>query len=242
MRSRVSRRPAPQSSDPCPPAWSRAACAESQPPLPAHRPRLRVKSTAFTTASGPSRLPTAAISFTSPAPVAPSTCPGSMSTRPITHPSTAAPTDTPPKPNAASPRPAPAIVPVRTLGIRRVRRSTTVATSRPAISTASDALAAAGDDLPEHRVDGVSNRRDGSECDKGNERAEQRVLEKILTVLLAAQPRVREALQPGNSNWRWHDSTPPVDPAKRWAGALSAPAHDRSRTTTPPPRAGRRCW
>ena len=53
-------------------------------------------------------------------------------------------------------------------------------------------------------------------CDNGDERAEQPVLEKILTVFLAAQPPARDALQPGNSNRQWHDSTPPVDPAKRW--------------------------
>ncbi len=92
-----------------------------------------------------------------------------------------------PKPNAASASPEAAIVPVRTFGIRRVRRSTTVAAINPTASTANDALESLSNDLPEHRVDGVSDRRHGAECDDADERAEQPVLEKILTLLLAAQ-------------------------------------------------------
>ena len=57
---------------------------------------------------GPTMAPTAAISLTSPAPVAPSTCPGIISSRPTANPSAEAQSDTPLTPVADSPTPTPA--------------------------------------------------------------------------------------------------------------------------------------
>src|SRR5581483_7628569 len=139
--------------------------------------------------AGPSRVPIAAKSFTSPAPVAPITCPGSISARPIARPASAPVTLRLVACEPASATPRAAIDRVRTLGTRRVRKSMTVAAPPAKTMTAS----AIGSDvlsngLPEHVVDRVPDRRHGGDRDDRDQRHEQTVLEQILPVLTASEP------------------------------------------------------
>ena len=76
--------------------------------------------------------PTPPISFTSPAPVAPITCPGIISSRPMTRPPTEARDRDAADARGREPDPTPAIAAVSTFGIRRDRISMIVAASAPA--------------------------------------------------------------------------------------------------------------
>ena len=78
-----------------------------------------VKRKAFNTMTGPTMAPTAAMSFTSPAPVAPSAWPGSIRANPTTIPRAAAASETPLAPVAAIPMPVAAIAAVSRFGMRR---------------------------------------------------------------------------------------------------------------------------
>src|SRR5262249_38206382 len=126
---------------------------------------------------GPRNVPTAAISFTSPAPVAPITWPGSMSSSPVVRPSSACSGVTPPPPNA-SPNPAPAIAPVSQFGMRRVRTSVTTAAASPSESARKGTMVLERglNGFPEHVVNRASDSRDGTESHKGDQRAEEGVL------------------------------------------------------------------
>src|SRR5512141_3142414 len=122
----------------------------------------------------PITAPIAAISLTSPAPVAPIAWPGSISSRPATIPATDAPTEMPLSPDAASAIPRAAIDPVSTFGIRRVRMSTIVAVSAPAASATNAGLKAGGGNrVPEDGGDRGAERGHGAHGHDRDERDQQ---------------------------------------------------------------------
>src|SRR5438552_17496443 len=126
---------------------------------------------AATTCVGPSNVPIAANNFTSPAPVAPITWPGSISRRPIAHPASAPATVTPDTCDAASATPSTAVARVSWLGTRRVR--TSIAEAAPALSaTAAKATGSEilSNGLPEHVVDRVPDRCHGADRHDRDER------------------------------------------------------------------------
>src|SRR5437867_2762920 len=92
---------------------------------------------ASTTCPAPITAPTAAKSFTSPAPVAPSTWPGSIIRQPSANPSSDDATVTRLAPVAASVIPAAAVANEIAFGIRRWRTSTTEAVPAPATTAES---------------------------------------------------------------------------------------------------------
>src|SRR4030095_3476256 len=100
-------------------------------------------------------------------------------TRPNRNPSAAAASDIPLRPDAANPMPAPAIVAVTALGIRRVRISTTVAISTPTARAMKDQLEIVGNGLPEERIHSVPDARHRADRDQGDEGDEQPVFEKV---------------------------------------------------------------
>src|SRR5438093_6513200 len=137
---------------------------------------------------GPSSVPSAAKSLTSPAPVAPITWPGSISRRPTAKPPSAPETPTPVMRVAASATPSAPMPSVSRFGTRRVCRST-MALEAPPASTAqtlesSDILR---NRLPEHVVD---RRPDGShraQGDQRDQRHEQSVFDQVLAIVLPQQ-------------------------------------------------------
>src|SRR6187399_921579 len=138
---------------------------------------------------GPSSVPSAANSLTSPAPVAPITWPGSISASPTANPKSAWTIDTVPFPVAASIKPAMAMPSVSGFGIRRVYRSTT-ALDAPLLATA---LTSRGSEIlsnvvPENRIDRVSHGHHRAECDDRNQDYQQPVLQKVLPLVLLDQP------------------------------------------------------
>src|SRR4029079_19751202 len=130
-----------------------------------------------------SSAPTAPISFTSPAPVAPRRCPGSIKSTPSASPAPAAASDSPLTPVTARATPVAAIRAVTTFGIRRVRRSIAVAISRPAASAANDGSEIGGNGLSENIVDGVAKGRHRADREHRDQRHEQAILEQILPVV-----------------------------------------------------------
>src|SRR5262249_21158912 len=128
-----------------------------------------------------SSVPMAANSLTSPAPVAPTRCPGSISARPAANPSSASVGDSAPRRAAATTRPKAVIPSVSTFGMRRVYRSTRVLES-PLPATA---LTATGSEIlsnvvPEDVGDRLSQRGYRSKSDERDQGREQPVLEQVL--------------------------------------------------------------
>src|SRR5690606_18417220 len=144
---------------------------------------------ATTVPAGPSQVPSAASSFTSPAPVPPKRCPGSISRSPSAAPVSAPAVDCSDTPTAAAASPARATVAVITFGMRPVRRSTAAAMPAAARMATSDTASEAGssDDLPERAVDRVAECPHGTNRDDGDEANQQRVLEQVLSVLAMRQ-------------------------------------------------------
>ena len=137
-------------------------------------PATALKRNALITRAGPMMAPIAAISLTSPAPVAPSRCPGIISAKPTTSPRSEADKLRPLNPAAARVTPTPAIVAVSRLGMRRVRTSMTVAASAPAATATKAALDTGSNRRPENclnRVADGGHRTDGEERDQGHEQA-----------------------------------------------------------------------
>src|SRR5437762_7152167 len=135
---------------------------------------------ATTIAAGPSSAPDAPNSFTSPAPVAPNRCPGSIRTTPIASPASDPARETRPIPAAATARPATASESVSAFGTRRVFRSIAAAAQPAAaivpITMTSDGLTnAVPEDVENCCADHV-HPRDGND---GDQRREQTVLEQI---------------------------------------------------------------
>src|SRR5438067_5388381 len=138
---------------------------------------------AATMAAGPSSAPDAPNSFTSPAPVAPNRCPGSIKATPIASPASDPARETRPIPVAATARPAAASEIVSAFGTRRVRRSIAAA-ARPAaasvpITMTSDGLTNAA---PDHAVNCLSYCRDARDGDDRDQRGQHCVLEQVLAV------------------------------------------------------------
>src|SRR5690349_11704828 len=134
-------------------------------------------------AAGPSSAPDAPNSFTSPAPVAPKRCPGSISATPIASPASDPARETRPIPAAATARPAAASESVSAFGTRRVFRSIAAAAQPAAamvpITITSDGLTNAA---PEHVVNRGAQRADSRDGDHGDQRRQQAVLEQILAL------------------------------------------------------------
>src|SRR5262245_29802311 len=147
--------------------------------------------------AGPSSVPSAASSFTSPAPVAPMKCPGSISSRPTAKPATASAGVRRVTWIAASARPITATLSVTTFGTRRDRRSTATAVPPPAavitIPAGSHAVFTAvskvlDNGLPQHGVDGRAHRGNGRHHHDRDQRREKSVLDQVLAIVPACEP------------------------------------------------------
>src|SRR5580704_7261786 len=136
--------------------------------------------------AGPSSVPSAANSFTSPAPVAPITWPGSSSSSPHRPPRSADAIPSVVTWNSASARPVSARPPVSTFGTRRTFKSTAAPAPPPAVTsdttTGSEILS---NGLPEHRVDRIADRRHAREDEDGDEHGQQAVLDQVLAFVVA---------------------------------------------------------
>src|SRR6478736_1134346 len=152
-------------------------------------------------AAGPSSAPAAAKSLTSPAPVAPNRCPGSINPKPMAMPAIEPAIVNRPMPATANATPAAASDAVSAFGTRRVRTSIAAAANPPPASVVStirsDGVANVS---PEQRVNRLSKVADAEYRDHGNQRREQAVLEQVLAVGPARQP-------PDCHNNPLHDST-----------------------------------
>src|SRR4051812_13553739 len=152
-------------------------------------PAMALARNITTTAPGPTTVPSAPISFTSPAPVPPAMWPGSIRPRPSAPPATDASGDVPVTAATASVSPVAAVAAVSAFGIRPVRRSMPA----PAIAAAAEAAKersdiGSRDDLPQGLVDHVADGGHRAEGDQGDERAEHCVLDQILPVVSAEPP------------------------------------------------------
>src|SRR5213593_103500 len=134
--------------------------------------------------AGPMIAPTAANSLTSPAPVPPITCPGSISTSPSTKPNSDAPTVRPLIPDAANATPLAASSTVSGLGTRRVHRS--IAAPAPAqaatvaITITSEGSANAA---PEQVVACLADRGDARHREDRDQRGEESVFHQVLPLV-----------------------------------------------------------
>src|SRR5262245_43097691 len=141
------------------------------------------------TPAGPSRVPSAATSFTSPAPVPPNTWPGSIITNPSAAPMVAAAIEWPVHPAAVRASPKPATPAVRRFGIFPVRTSMAAAAPEAATTARSTTVSDVGSSngLPEHRVDLVADGRDCAHRHEGDQGAEHRVFEQVLALIGSSQ-------------------------------------------------------
>src|SRR5206468_3740010 len=129
-------------------------------------------------------VPIAANSLTSPAPVAPIRCPGSISMRPTAKPASDPATVTPLVCDAANETPRAAMPRVSVFGTRRLQTSTTALAPPLAATAATTATSEIlGNALPEHRVDGVPNLGHRGERDDRDQRHEEGVLEQVLPLV-----------------------------------------------------------
>src|SRR6267378_3570383 len=139
---------------------------------------------------GPSSVPNAAISLTSPAPVAPMTCAGSIRARPTARPASALTTPTPVGRNAASASPSTAMPNVIGLGTRRTRKSiAAVALPQPAMAQTATASKVLNNGLPQNRVDLIPQRRDAGHHEDGDQRGQKPVFEQVLPVMFSRESR-----------------------------------------------------
>src|SRR5215470_17877764 len=145
-------------------------------------PAIALATNARSVAPGPSSVPTAASSFTSPPPIAPIRYPGNMSARPTRQPASASKMPTRPSPTAARPRPTSAMLAVSTLGTRRIRRSMAAAVMAATATTRNGSVLdiRRRNGLPEDGVDGVAHMAHRSERNDSDQGSEQRVLEQVL--------------------------------------------------------------
>src|SRR5262249_12432860 len=140
----------------------------------------------------PITAPAAAKSFTSPAPVAPMTCPGSMIASPSARPAHDDSTVTPLAPQTAKRTPLTASVPVRTFGTRLVRRWIKARARAPATSVPSTTRSeGCNNGLPQHVVDRVAHGRDADDRHERDQASEQRVLDQILPFVVTDEPSNR---------------------------------------------------
>src|SRR5262245_13409168 len=110
-----------------------------------------------------------------------------MNASPSTHPRIAAPIPTRPRPAAAIPTPMAASEAVSRFGMRLVRRSMIAAAPMPmamiATTSASEDLC---NGIPEHAADGLTDLRHRANGGQRDQRDEERILEEILPLVLAA--------------------------------------------------------
>src|SRR5436309_8606149 len=137
---------------------------------------------------GPSSVPSAAKSLTSPAPVAPITWPASISRVPTAKPPSAPEMPTPVMRVAASAHPSAPIPSVSGFGTRRVCRSTMALVAPPA----STAQTVESSDIlrnrpPEHVVDRRPHGSHRAQRDQRDQRDEQSVFDQVLAVVMPQQ-------------------------------------------------------
>src|SRR5688500_15059042 len=138
----------------------------------------------------PSNVPAAANNFTSPAPVAPNTCPGSIIRKPNASPASADPTVMPLMPTVESVRPVAAVARQTTFGIFRRRMSMMAAVPSPAhIAARTTTLDAWTNGLPEDSVQLIAEQSDRAERDERDQRRQHAVLEQVLS-FIQPQPSV----------------------------------------------------
>src|SRR5471032_2906031 len=137
---------------------------------------------------GPSSVPMAANSFTSPAPVAPITCPGSISRSPHANPASAIGTPSFVTCRNASVMPVSASPTVSGFGTRRLLRSTTAPAPPPAATTeTATGSKILSNGLPEDGVDRVAHRRDARQNEHRDQHGEQAVLDQVLSLVVTNQ-------------------------------------------------------
>src|SRR2546422_7491221 len=133
---------------------------------------------------GPSRVPMAANSFTSPAPVAPTKWPGSISAKPSANPASAAGTLTLVRCVAASARPRAAIPSVNGFGTRRLLRSMSALNPPlPATTPTTITSESLSNGRPEHRHDRLSERGQSHHYHHGDQDAQKPVLDQVLAIV-----------------------------------------------------------
>src|SRR5436309_11086249 len=166
---------------------------------------------------GPSNVPIAANSFTSPAPVAPTKWPGSMSAKPSANPASAAATLTLVRCVAASARPSAEIPNVNWFGTRRLLRSIS-ALSPPLPATALTTITSEilSNGRPEHRHDRLSDRGHSDHHHHSDQHGQKPILDQVLTIVAT-----NEAADGGEHVLH-------ADLAKKCWGEDQAPPRDRS--------------
>src|SRR5471030_756743 len=128
--------------------------------------------------------PSAANSFTSPAPVAPKTWPGSISASPSANPANEAPIVMPLRPNTANATPLAASSTVSGFGTRRVHRSIAAPVPAPAVTVVSTRTSEGLTNAPpEDVVNRVAQRADADHREDRDQRREQSVFEQVLAVV-----------------------------------------------------------
>src|SRR5712691_5237374 len=133
---------------------------------------------------GPSSVPIAANSFTSPAPVAPTKWPGSISAKPSANPASAAATLTLVRWAAASARPRPAIPSVNRFGTRRLLRSMTALNPPlPATTPTTTTSEILSNGRPEHRHDRLSDRGHSDHHHHGDQHGQEPILDQVLAIV-----------------------------------------------------------
>ncbi len=138
---------------------------------------------------GPNHVPSAAISFTSPPPVRPKTCPGNITTKPVRKPTSAMPGGSSTTPDAAAMIPRAATDNVSALGTRRVEKS--IAALRPALAITAVTVITSesgGNPVPKQLENCLANRGHDRDAQKSNKPDEHRVLDQILRVVFDYQP------------------------------------------------------
>src|SRR5207237_5168177 len=164
---------------------------------------------------GPRIVPTAANNLTSPAPVAPTRCPGSISRRPTAKPPSAAAIDRSVRWVAARVIPTAVIPSVNQFGTRRTRKSmAALAPPLPATAAMTTALDGTGNNtgkrLPEHGVDRGPDRHDDGDRDDGDQRDEQAVLDKVLSLIAAEDQFVDQGNNGIHTGLAFRDGSTPA--------------------------------
>src|SRR5262249_55112758 len=136
-----------------------------------------------------STVPSAANSFTSPPPVAPTRKPGSMRKSPIASPPNAPVTPTLVACSVDSATPSVAIPKVNALGTRRLRRSITALVAPDAATTEATTRSDVGgnDGCPQDVGDCSAESRHGENGADGDQRHQQAILEEVLSLGVACK-------------------------------------------------------
>src|SRR5436190_1020197 len=167
--------------------------------------------------AGPMIAPTAANSLTSPAPVPPITCPGSISTRPSTKPNSDAPMVRPLMPDAANATPLAARSTVSGLGTRRVHTSIAAPAPAPAATVAITIMSeGSANAAPEQVVDCLADRGDARHREHRDQRGEEPVFHQVLPLVSkdqASDRHLRQCHEPHLSKNEGRSRLRPRDPS-----------------------------